>query len=199
MHKALRVLRENCANPLYMWRRNESASIYRMKKIIVTPANCMQSETRTINFSGSADIASHDRMVALVTQMRDLNKKPPLDPGPKGRIEKDLPLPRLHEPVVLSCIVPHYRYIQHLPVSPASPLHPTTGTPGPPGQTPSQISWACSNAPEGWHTFTIEDTGSSGNHGQPGRLMRVRKKRFSGSTIRNLYKRYPDNANLKIR
>jgi hypothetical protein len=46
-----------------------------MKKIIVTRANCMQSETRTINFSDSADIACHDRMVALVTQMRDLNKK----------------------------------------------------------------------------------------------------------------------------
>jgi hypothetical protein len=75
MHKALRVLRENCANPLYMRRRNESASIYRMKKIIVSRANCMQSETRIINFSDSADIACHDRMVALVTQMRDLNKK----------------------------------------------------------------------------------------------------------------------------
>jgi hypothetical protein len=43
------------------------------------------------------------------------------------------------------------------------------------------------------------DTGSSGNHGQPKRLMQVRKKRSSGSTIRNLYKRYPGIANLKIR
>ena len=30
---------------------------------------------RTINFSDPADIACHDRMVALVTQMLDLNKK----------------------------------------------------------------------------------------------------------------------------
>jgi len=54
MHKALRVLRENCANPLYMRRRNESASIYRMKKIIGTRANCMQTEeskNRFISFT----------------------------------------------------------------------------------------------------------------------------------------------------
>ena len=73
---ALRELCENCVNPLiYMKRGYESASIYRMKKIIGTCANCMQSEIRTINFADLVDKACHDRMVVLFTQMLDLNKK----------------------------------------------------------------------------------------------------------------------------
>ena len=38
---------------------------------------------------------------------------------------------------------------------------------------PSPVSRACSNAPVGLHTVSVQDTGSSGNHGQPGRVMRV--------------------------
>jgi len=34
-----------------------------------------QGDTRTINFSDPADKSRHDRMVALVTQMLDLNKR----------------------------------------------------------------------------------------------------------------------------
>ena len=76
MHMALRELCENCVNPLiYMKRGYESASIYRMKKIIGTCANCMQSEIRTINFADLVDKACHDRMVVLFTQMLDLNKR----------------------------------------------------------------------------------------------------------------------------
>ncbi|MFA6333361.1 MAG: hypothetical protein WCX22_10435 [Methanoregula sp.] len=75
MHKALRVLRENCAYPLANIRRSEPALMHRMKKTIITRANCKQSEIRTINFSDPADKARHDRMVALVTQMLGLNKK----------------------------------------------------------------------------------------------------------------------------
>jgi len=75
-HEALRVLRENCANPLSKTRQeNKVVSMHRMKKIIVARVNCIQSEIRTINFSDPADKARHDSMVTLVTQMLDLNKR----------------------------------------------------------------------------------------------------------------------------
>jgi hypothetical protein len=74
MHKALRVLRENCAYPLTnSKRRSEPASMHRIK-IIVPRVNYKQSEVRTINFSDPAYKARHDRMVTLVTQMLELNK-----------------------------------------------------------------------------------------------------------------------------
>ena len=75
-HEALRVLRENCANPLSKTKQeNESVSMHQMKKIIVARVNCIQSEIRTINFSDPADKARHDSMVTLVTKILDLNKK----------------------------------------------------------------------------------------------------------------------------
>ncbi|GAB6284327.1 MAG: hypothetical protein STSR0009_05260 [Methanoregula sp.] len=72
----MRVLRENCAYLLtYTKRADDPVSIYRIQKIIVTRANSKRSEIRTINFVEPTDKARHDRMVSLVTQMLDLNKK----------------------------------------------------------------------------------------------------------------------------
>jgi len=58
--------------------RNERMTQYQytgFKKIIVTRANSKRSEIRTINFSNPRDKTHPDRMVALFTQMLDLNKK----------------------------------------------------------------------------------------------------------------------------
>ena len=75
-HKALRVLRENCVNPLANTKReNEPVSPHRMKKIMGTHANCVQSEIPILNPADPTDKARHDRMVSLVTQMLDLNKR----------------------------------------------------------------------------------------------------------------------------
>jgi hypothetical protein len=44
-----------------------------MSALVMTPVS--QLPIRTINLNDPADIARHDRMVTLVTQMLDLNKK----------------------------------------------------------------------------------------------------------------------------
>ena len=62
--------------------------------------------------------------------------------------------------------VSHSRCVREIP----SPHN--TG-PGIPGKTSSTVAWACSNAPAGWHTGSAQETGPSGNHGQPEGMMQV--------------------------
>jgi len=54
---------------------NETATAYPERGIGYIYPRCIFSPTHTMNFADPADIARHDRMVALVTQMLDLNKK----------------------------------------------------------------------------------------------------------------------------
>ena len=60
---------------LLFWRLNAISNKFRGGWITCTKQYVGTLPIRTINFTDPADIARHDRMVALVTQMLDLNKK----------------------------------------------------------------------------------------------------------------------------
>jgi len=54
---------------------NETATAYPERGIDDIYPRCIFSPIRTFNFTDPLDTARHDRMVSLITQMLDLNKK----------------------------------------------------------------------------------------------------------------------------
>jgi len=108
-----------------------------------------------------------------------LTRKPPPDYGSKGRIEKD-PSP----PTAAQARCPEL-YCAWSPVRssfPCSPHAPLSAQPPAPTQTSSAVAWECSNVMTELHTVSTQDTGSSGNNGQPKGWMQVLPIPDSGIT-----------------